>query len=368
VGLSERRILIVDDDGPNRKLLRVLLQPLGCELIEASNGADAIRAFEERGADLVLLDVMMPDLDGIEVLKRLRERPAAVAVPVVLITASGEPDARLRGATAGADEFLEKPVDSAVLIARVKNLLRLREAMESLAEQNERLREIKTEQEQLFHLLVHDLKNPISVVQANLEFVREATAQLDRDLGEALEDAKEAAARVQHMVEDILLLSKLERAELVVTKRKLPLLALFEQVRRAQSREADRRGIRIEIAELDAQLSCSVDPPLLRRAVENIVESALRRTTRGGTVRLEAESGEQVEIRIANDGPSIPEEDRLRIFDKTGVGRERARALGSVGVALHLCKRAVEAHGGEITVVETAKWPTVFVVRLPSSS
>jgi adenylate cyclase len=132
---TRARLLVVDDDSHNRAVLSALLAPLGHDIVEASDGTTALRLLETNDVDLVLLDLRMPGLDGIDVLLHLRARPEWAMLPVVLVTAQHDRTSRLRGLQAGADDFLEKPLDPAILRARVHNLLLLkgeRERSESL--------------------------------------------------------------------------------------------------------------------------------------------------------------------------------------------------------------------------------------------
>lgn len=119
------RILIVDDEVYNRQLLEIMLGPEGFLIEMADNGAAALEAIARHPPDLVLLDIMMPGMDGYEVTTRIKSNPATSRVPVILITSRDDQKARTRGLAAGAEEFLTKPVDRAELSLRVRNLLRL---------------------------------------------------------------------------------------------------------------------------------------------------------------------------------------------------------------------------------------------------
>lgn len=123
--MSDIRILIVDDEVYNRQLLEIMLAPEGFLLEMADNGAAALEAIARHPPDLVLLDIMMPDIDGYEVTTRIKSNPATSRIPVILITSRDDQKARTRGLAAGAEEFLTKPVDRAELSLRVRNLLRL---------------------------------------------------------------------------------------------------------------------------------------------------------------------------------------------------------------------------------------------------
>jgi class 3 adenylate cyclase/CheY-like chemotaxis protein len=132
------RLLVVDDVPENVKLLDAILSPRGYTLLPAASGAEALRKAADESPDLVLLDVVMPELDGYEVCRRIREDPATRLLPVIMITASGGHE-KVRAIEAGADDFIQKPFDQAELLARVKSLLRIKQFQDELAELNRTL-------------------------------------------------------------------------------------------------------------------------------------------------------------------------------------------------------------------------------------
>ncbi len=127
------RVLIVDDDLQNVKLMKAKLQNRGYELLEAYSGEDALKKVETSPPDLILLDIMMPGIDGYEVVKRLRKEPKNKDVPIIMVTALDGMEDKIRGFEAGADEFLTKPVNSVELLARIKSMLRMRQFQEQLS-------------------------------------------------------------------------------------------------------------------------------------------------------------------------------------------------------------------------------------------
>src|SRR5208282_2221794 len=129
------RILIVDDNETNRDILRTRLGPHGYELIEAADGEQALAAAREQHPDLILLDVMMPKIDGIEVCRRLKADADLPFMPIVLVTAKADSKDVVAGLEAGADEYLTKPVDQSALVARVKSMLRVKELTDQVRAQ-----------------------------------------------------------------------------------------------------------------------------------------------------------------------------------------------------------------------------------------
>jgi len=153
------RILCVDDEPANLKLFEAALTPRGYEVIKAKNGEEALERIKGQEVDLILLDVMMPKIDGFEVCKKIRENPLTQIIPVVMITALADKESRIKGLEKGANDFLAKPVDISELMVRVKNLLRVKEFEDFLKQHNEILEaEVKKRTSQL-RLALENLTN-----------------------------------------------------------------------------------------------------------------------------------------------------------------------------------------------------------------
>jgi signal transduction histidine kinase len=371
--MPKKRLLLVDDNPRNLTLLELRLQSLGHDLIFADGGAVAIELYDKQKPDLVLLDLMMPDLDGLAVLKHIREHDAHV--PVILVTAHSERSFRLQGLQAGADEFLEKPVDAPILLARVNTLLKLKESRDelaasrdALAARNRDLERLQREQRELIQFVVHDLKNQLFVVLGNLDWARHnVRSSTPHELAGVLEEGAIGAMRLRTMVEDLLVVSNLEDASFRVRPELVPVSEIVRDVLAAYERKAFQKRV-----SLDATSSTGYqlwgDPALLRRVIENILDNSLRHAPSAGHVSIQTRLGRLLEISISNDGPPVPPEDRERIFEKFARGSGQETTVGNAGLGLYFCKRAVEAHGGQIRVLETSEWPTSFVIELPTGT
>ncbi|HET8938817.1 MAG TPA: hybrid sensor histidine kinase/response regulator [Polyangiales bacterium] len=369
----KKRLLLVDDNPRNLTLLELRLQTLGHELLFAHGGAEAIALYDQRSPDMVLLDLMMPDIDGLEVLKHIRARDAHV--PVILVTAHSERSYRLQGLQAGADEFLEKPIDAPILLARVTTLLKLKESRDELAASNEALavrnrdlEHLQREQRELIQFVVHDLKNQLFVVLGNLDWARHNVRSAPaHEMVGVLEEGTSGAMRLRSMVEDLLVVSNLEDATFRVRSELVPVADIVRDVLSAYERKAEQKRVSLN-APASASHQLWGDPALLRRVIENILDNSLRHVPSAGHVSIQTRLGRLLEISISNDGPPVPPEDRERIFEKFARGSGEAPAVGNAGLGLYFCKRAVEAHGGQIKVLETTEWPTSFVIELPTGT
>jgi two-component system, sensor histidine kinase and response regulator len=372
--VTAKRFLLVDDEPANLSLLERSLAPLGHEIVLASGGEEALRRFAEQKPDIVLLDLRMPGLDGLDVLTHLRAQEQADGsghVPVILVTAHADREHRLSALEAGADEFLEKPIDRAVLLARVRTLLRLKESQDALRESHEKLaarnralEQLQREQRDLTAFVVHDLKNPLAAVLANLVYLVKAMPDASESLQGALTDAHDSAQRLRQMIEGLLLISRLEEPTFALQREPVSVDALLRDIASRFAKRAEESGVTIDPPTVPSGVALNADRNLLLRVVENILDNALRHTPRNGRVGVDVHGGDTVEITISNTGSRIPPSDRGRIFEKFARGGQSTAA--NVGLGLYFCRRVVEAHGGHIEVRETAEWPTSFVVQLPA--
>ncbi len=359
------RLLLVDDDPRQVAVLRAHLGPLGHTLVTASGGAEALLLMEDQAFDLVLLDLRMPGIDGIDVLHHIRARPELARLPVVLITSLHEREARLRAIEAGADDFVEKPPDGAILRARVTNLLRLKQLGDDLERKNEDLHRLEALRKELTDLVVHDLKAPVAGAALNIEVAMEILGLEDGSACEALKDALAGVHRIRTMTEEILLLARIEEASMPIRPVRSPLRRIVVDAVRSLGRIAERRGTQLDLS-VDGDLSANADPDLIRRVIENLLDNAMRHAPRGGRIAVQGVQSDFVSLSISNTGNPIPESERLRIFEKFAQSSGTVQRGANMGLGLHFCHVVARAHGGSIRVDQTPEWPVVFTLSLPN--
>jgi signal transduction histidine kinase len=161
--------------------------------------------------------------------------------------------------------------------------------------------------------------------------------------------------------------SNLEDATFRVRPELVPVTDIVRDVLAAYERKAELKRVSLDAPSSSGDQLWG-DPALLRRVIENILDNSLRHAPSAGRVSIQTRVGRLLEISISNDGPPVPPEDRERIFEKFARGTGQPPAVGNAGLGLYFCKRAVEAHGGQIKVLETSEWPTSFVIELPNGT
>jgi signal transduction histidine kinase len=362
------KVLIVDDDVDARELLRIYLHDAGYDTLEAQNGEQAVDLAATTGPDLVLMDAMLPRMNGFEAARRIKQECSGEFLPIIMVSALRDQSSKLLGYRVGVDDFLSYPVDRIELGVRVAALLALRERHQALTRRNAELAELQRFRDEMSSTVVHDLKNPLSVVLANLAYaieeLRQAGDALDPDVCQSLVESQEAGRRLLRLLTNLADTARIEANRLETVAQPTPVGRILSQIATQRRVIASTREIRVDVR-VPEEVEATIDVDLVTRAIENVVDNALRYTPSGGIIVLAAaRDGDDFELVVGNDGPRIPDEARHAIFEKYGqTGRRSGRM--NLGLGLYFCRLAAEAHGGELQLRESAELPTMFVFRLP---
>lgn len=363
-------LLLVDDEERNLSLLESFLSPHGWRTSRALEGETALRLAAAEAPDCILLDMMLPGLDGFEVCRRLKADPATSLIPVIMVTALQKCEDRARGLEAGADDFISKPVNPEELRARVRSLLRLRFLHEELAERLRQLRAAEALRQQLTHLLIHDLNGPLSALKVNLSILLAGLEEPLRPQQQAiLTNALGNAEHLSRLIRTLLDIARLEEGRLPVKQEPLSLAALAATACREQEAAFRAKGVTLEEALPPDLPPVLGDEDLLSRVLDNLLRNALEFTPAGGRVTVSAggEAGGVI-LSVRDTGQGIPAAFREKIFDKFAqaeVGAQGGRR--GTGLGLTLCRLAVEAHDGRIWVESAEGRGSCFFVALPGA-
>jgi signal transduction histidine kinase len=358
------RVLVVDDEEKNRLLLRDLLEVQGYEVSEAEDGEQALQKAAEVRPDLVLLDLMMPKLDGFEVCRRLKRDPETSSVPILLLTSLGERNVRLTGIEAGANDFLNKPIDAQDLILRVRNAVHAKHLFDQLQENYDRLRELETLRDNLTHMIVHDLRTPLTTINGYLQLLKMTGVQkLDEEEKGYVEQALSATSALVEMISSLLDVSRLEAGAMPLNLNPNDLGTVAKEAFESLGPLVGKRQVHVEAPSEPLLVRC--DPEIIRRVIVNLLTNAIKFTPPDGQVRVAVKrDGAKAKVTVVDTGPGIPPEYREKIFEKFGqVETRQQEGSYSSGLGLTFCKLAVKAHGGKIGVdSEVGKGSTFWFV------
>jgi two-component system sensor histidine kinase/response regulator len=364
-------LLVVDDQPENRDVLSRRLARQGHTVATASNGHDALALLRQTPFDLVLLDIMMPDMDGYEVLRRLKSDDHLQHIPVVMISAVDELQSVVRCIAAGAEDYLAKPFNPTLLQARIGACLekkRSRDRETALFDELQRnyklLQEAEKLRDDLRNMIVHDLRTPLTAVLAGVDLLGRGNG-LDAMQREVLAIVTGGGRTLLGMINDLLDVEKMEAGAMTLQYEDLSAATLLSNAI-ADVRSLAEAGETALVTTLEEGLGFfSGDANKLSRTLVNLIANAIRFTPRG-TVTVTAGFDEKRNVRfaVADTGRGIPAEAFERIFEK--FGQVDADSKVGTGLGLAFCKLAVEAHGGHIAVQSTVGAGSTFSFTVPA--
>jgi two-component system sensor histidine kinase/response regulator len=371
--LDGAHVLVVNDHAQNRKLAQTFLEHAGYRVSTAEQGDAAVRAFAQTPADLVLLDVMLPDADGFTTCQRLRQLPAGGQAAIVFVTPVDDPGTQRRALESGADDLVMQPLQRSELLLRVQSVLRTKHlhdeqerASEVIRLQRDELIRLQRQREENIALLVHDMKNPLAGVLSNAEFMV-TSGGLDIDQTECANDILHASRRLHRMVMSLLDVSQSEHGVLRPATVPLDLTELVMSVRSQCASKLRDKSLTLTVVLPPDPIPIEADRDMLMRLLANLLDNAMRHAPANTSVGLEVHvDGDAIELRVSDAGPSIPEPERLQIFESYVQLEDRAARLRARrGLGLSSSRAVVEAHGGRIWVEDCAQEGATFCVRLP---
>jgi signal transduction histidine kinase len=344
-------ILMVDDNPVNLQVLTSMLKQSGWRPRPVTSGRLGLQAARNEPPDLILLDVNMPEMNGYEVCEALKADARLAEIPVIFVSALGETMDKVKGFAVGGVDYVTKPFQLDEVRARVTAHLEVRRQQRELQASYEKLRETERLRDSLVHMIVHDLRSPLTAISAYLEmFAQEAKQKLGAETQQDIASAMQATRNMTRMINGILDVSKMEAQMMKLDLRECDLV----QVVGASMNDLDSLvGARRLAFERPAEPArVLADQEIIARIVQNFLANALRFTPASGEIRVGiVVEADHVRVFVADTGPGIAPDFHRSIFDKfVQVGASASARNRSTGLGLAFCKMAVEAHGGRIGV------------------
>lgn len=365
---SEYKILIVDDVMSNVLLLKVLLTNEKFAIATASNGRQALEQVEKENPDLVLLDVMMPDMSGFEVAQHLKSNPNTADIPIIFLTALNSTADIVKGFQVGANDFISKPFNKEELIIRVTHQISLVAAKRLILSKTEELQRTIAGRDKLYSVIAHDLRSPMGSIKMvlNMLILNLPSEKIGAEMYELLTMANQTTEDVFSLLDNLLKWTKSQIGKLNVVYQDVDLVEVTDGVIEIFSMVASLKKIRIHEMKPE-KMMVNADIDMLKTVVRNLLSNAIKFSKENSEVLVKMEEVDGMAVVSVQDyGCGISEEGQKKLlhtdthFSTFGMNNEEGSGLG-----LLLCKDFVVKNGGKLWFTSKEGEGSIFSFSIP---
>ena len=356
--MSGALVLVVDDNENNRDILSRRLTRQKYTVSVAENGQEALDIVERQKFDLIILDIMMPGISGLEVLRRLRKTYSVADLPIIIATARDQSEEIVSALELGANDYITKPLDFPVALARIQTQLEVKQ-----------LSELKDE---FIRMASHDLKNPLAVVLGLVRIIEKRVPPgqvMTPDAHDLLSKITKRSLEMQGIIEDFLDFHALQDGRLSLVKVQTNLNEIAQEVVEGTRDYASVKGIQLSL-NMDAQLPpVNADADRVMQVVRNLISNALKFSPPGSAAIVTTrQENSHVVLEVSDTGPGLTIEDLEKVFTKYArLSNKPTGGEKSSGLGLAICKQMIDLHDGEIGVKNNPEKGASFWFKLPIS-
>lgn len=362
------KVLIVDDLSENLRVVGTLLDTSGISVSSALSGMDALDILQhDPEIDLILLDIFMPDMDGYEVCRRIKELPGKKDIPIIFLTAKTAMDDILKGFEVGAVDYVTKPFNHQELLSRVTTHLELKRSKDKIQEQNKELEESNNTKNKLFSVIAHDLKSPLGIFLSFFRLLRDNHSNIPSEqLLEMIDQLSGHSRNIIDLLDNLLSWAQMRHGALEGTPEVIPLKPLIEDSFAIYHELAVNKSLTFEFL-VPEYITVFADKEMTLTVIRNLISNAIKFSYAGGIVKIQAKiENKKALISVVDSGVGIPEEIINKIlnpneyYTSKGTKSEKGSGLG-----LKLCKEFIEKNHGQICIERNDPKGTSIYFTLP---
>lgn len=364
---SDYKILIVDDVISNVLLLKILLTNEKFQVCTANNGRACIEMTKKEHPDLILLDVMMPDINGFDTAVILKKDPETKDIPIIFLTALNSPQDLVHGFQVGANDFLTKPFNKEELVMRVTQQISLVAAKRIIEKQNAELKATLSNRDKMYSVIAHDLRSPMASIRMVLNLVVQSASveTVGPELYMLLDQANRESEEVHDLLDNLLKWTKSQTGRLNVVLQELDLNDIVPGVVEIFNVIAQTKHITLELKKTDAPLKVTADNDMLKTVLRNFMSNAVKFSPENSTIQIiMANEGDFARVSVKDQGVGIAAGRLGSIFHKGettyGTGGEEGSGLG-----LQLCQDFARKNGGDCYVESVEGEGSTFSFTIP---
>lgn len=364
---SGKKILVIDDSAPNLELLRFALGKKKFEVFTFGSSKEGVNQLEAIAPDILLLDIDLPDHNGIELCKAIKANPRYLPLPIIFITGYTDSQTMLKAFEAGAADYIVKPLRLPEVIARLRTHLKLTHLIKTQKEQNEALQHANAEINKLLGVATHDLRNPLVSIRGLTEFLQDGSlGETNPQQKELLSTIHDAADTLLFLVENLLDYSSVEAGVLKLECEETQLLDIVNKALRLQSISAAKKEITLEVVNEGCTQALFLDQNRISQVVDNLISNAIKFSPFKTRVQIILKQDNvHTYLKVQDQGPGIPESEMDKLFKSFGRTSVRPTANEkSTGLGLVICRKIVESHQGTITARNLPGCGAEFCVTL----
>ncbi len=361
--MENRKILIAEDNPNNIQLLGSILRQYKPQIVVARDGRKAVKSAIDLQPDLILMDVNMPEMDGYEACRKLKEHPETQHIPVLFLSARSATDDIVAGFAAGGVDYIQKPYIEAELIARIQTHLKL------LVNRNN-LKELIRTKDRFFGIIAHDLKNPFLNIVGYSEYIQENLEQIEKqELLRYINSIFQSAFAQNRLLDNLLEWSAFQTGSFTFTREKLSVDEMASDIFQLYRQVALTKQIRLLNLAVE-KLYIWADKNMVNTVLRNLVSNALKFTPAGHEIRLlSARTKNTIEISISDQGVGMSEELIRKIFaEDLQLTRYGTAGEKGTGLGLKLCKEFIRANQGTLRVQSAESQGTTITLVFPSDN
>ena len=367
INRSDYKILIVDDVVSNVLLLKILLTNEKFQVCTASNGNMCIEMAKSEHPDLILLDVMMPDLNGFDTAVILKKDPETQDIPIIFLTALNNPSDLVKGFQVGANDFLTKPFNKEELVMRVMHQIQLVAAKRIIVRQNEELKRTISNRDKMYSVIAHDLRSPMASIRMVLNLAVNVVSKdvVGEEIFGLLDKANRESEETHDLLDNLLKWTKSQTGRLSVVYQELDLDDIVPGVVDIFRMIAEMKKIDLKYLPADEKLTVHADNDMIKTILRNFLSNAVKFTPEGKTVEVfYKREGDFARISVRDHGVGIAPE-RVETIFRTGETTYGTGGEEGSGLGLQLCQDFARKNGGDAQVESTLGDGSTFSFTIP---
>ena len=367
INRSDYKILIVDDVVSNVLLLKILLTNEKFQVCTANNGNMCIEQAKKEKPDLILLDVMMPDISGFDTAVILKKDPETLDIPIIFLTALNTPSDLVKGFQVGANDFLTKPFNKEELVMRVMHQIQLVAAKRIIVQQNEELRRTISNRDKMYSVIAHDLRSPMASIRMVLNLAVNVVSKetVGEEIFNLLDKANRESEETHDLLDNLLKWTKSQTGRLNVVYQDLELDDIVPGVVDIFHMIAEMKNVDLKFIPSEEKLTVRGDNDMIKTIIRNLISNAIKFTPEGKSIEVYYKREDNfARIFVQDHGVGIAPDRIDSIFKKGettyGTGGEEGSGLG-----LQLCQDFARKNGGDAMVESTLGEGSTFSFTIP---